>query len=300
MGDLHINSFKSVQIEALSKETKASLGYASGFICDYKGKYFLLTNWHVVSGRNFESKKIIHPSGTVPGYFNLTFQVAKNKTETNLEPMTCKINNLLLYDYTIEEQEVIISDTPLWTEHPERGSDIDIAAIEITSNLKNQEEIDTIAYELEKELDISFPLNVMDNVFIIGYPLKSTSTPNFYPIYKGATIASEPNMFKDLPMFYIDGKTKKGMSGSPVIKREPLKITQDKGVIKFSEGSTNLIGIYSGRERQAKDEYEAELGIVWRMKECIIPTIEQAFIADKVNNSFKELLFKLVSQTNKK
>jgi len=299
MGNIHINSFKSVQIEALSKETKASLGYATGFICNYKDKYFLLTNWHVVSGRNFESKEIIHASGAVPGYFNLTFQVGKNKTETSLQPMTCNIPNLVLYDYKIEEQKLIMGDTPLWIEHPEKGSDMDIAAIEITSDIPHHEEIATIAYEIEKESEKNFPLNVMDNVFIVGYPLKSTTTPNAYPIYKGATIASEPNVFKDLPMFYIDGKTKKGMSGSPVIKRENLKVTQDEAKISFTEGNVNLIGIYSGRERQSKDEHEAELGIVWRMIECIIPTIEQALIADTVNKSFKGVFSKIVTQAKK-
>jgi hypothetical protein len=38
-----------------------------------------------------------------------------------------------------------------------------------------------------------------------------------------------------------------------------------------------LVGIYSGRDRQERSEFEAELGIVWPYKECLMPIVE-AFV----------------------
>jgi hypothetical protein len=59
---IHINSFKAVQIEILTKETSASIGFATGFICEYKQRFFLVTNWHVLSGQNFETKHMVYPN----------------------------------------------------------------------------------------------------------------------------------------------------------------------------------------------------------------------------------------------
>ena len=118
----------------------------------------------------------------------------------------------------------------------------------------------------------------MDNVFIVGFPLKTNTTPNQYPIYKGATIASEPYLYK-VPMFYVDGKTKRGMSGSAVVKKHGMKVHQEPTQFRFNEGRLDLIGVYSGRDAVADSEYEAELGIVWPFDKCVAPIIE------KVNES---------------
>ncbi len=57
----------------------------------------------------------------------------------------------------------------------------------------------------------------MNQAFVTGYPLEASTTPNKFPIYKSGIIASEPMVFNSEPRFYIDGKTKKGYSGSPVV-----------------------------------------------------------------------------------
>jgi hypothetical protein len=277
MSDLHINSFKSVRIEGLAIDTKASLGFATGYLISYLGRKYLVSNWHVFTGRNFQTREIIHPSGTNPGYFNLTFFIAKDKTTKSIMPINCSIEKLSLYERDISFTDEIIYDynKPLWLEHKTK-KDIDVSLIDITDFLPIDDGIDIQFFDLEKELQKSdVNLSVMDDVFIIGYPLSSSTTPNDFPIYKNATIATEPKFFRQLPIFYIDGKTKKGMSGSPVIKKQPIKVVNDDNKISISEGRIDLIGTYSGRERQEKDLYEAELGIVWNLKETILEILQR-------------------------
>ncbi|PHN93501.1 hypothetical protein CSC80_11300 [Maribacter sp. 6B07] len=131
--------------------------------------------------------------------------------------------------------------------------------------------------DIDEEISKDLKIGIMDDIFVTGFPLKTNTTPNKFPIYKGATIASEPDIFNSLPMFYIDGKTKSGMSGSPVIKKDnTIKTIATPTGITLNQGRIGLAGVYSGRDRQEKDEYEAELGIVWRLKECLLPILESA------------------------
>lgn len=267
MGDIHINSFKSVQIEILAQNTKVLISLATGFLCNYKERIYLVTNWHVVAGKNSETKCLLHHSGAIPGFFNLKFQAGTDHTESTLKPTTLAFQ-IPLYDK---------SDVRLWHEHPEYASKIDVVVLDVTNNLPKdkllENSISVISYDLIKEIEKN-ELGVTDNVFIIGY-INLNRAPNNYPIYKSASIASEPNIVDpEFPVFYVDGKTKSGMSGSPVVKKHGMKVTNDNGGFRFTEGKVRLVGVYSGREKQGTDEYEAELGIVWKFNESVLPILE--------------------------
>ena len=114
----------------------------------------------------------------------------------------------------------------------------------------------------------------MDQAFVTGYPLSATTTPNGLPIYKSGTIASEPRIFDSEPRIYIDGKTKTGMSGSPVMVKQRTQPEKCDTLRGAAANTLDFIGIYSGRDRQEQSEFEAELGIVWPYRECLIPIIE--------------------------
>ena len=265
-GKIQNISLNSVRIEVLSENTKQNLGWASGSFCTYKKQIFLVTNWHVVSGRNFQTNNPIHHSGAIPGFLNLEFHVIRNASDKTFYHDECEINDVELFN----------DFKPTYKIHPVFGSKIDIAILNLTSIFELHSDVKILGYDLEKLNPIE--LHAMDDVFVVGFPLMSNTTPNKYPIYKNATIASEPDAFEsELPIFYVDGKTKSGMSGSPVVKRSRLnieKMNNQDALIKPEQ--ITFIGVYSGRERQEDDEYQAELGIVWRVQECILPIIEKA------------------------
>ena len=276
MGNIQAKSFTAVQIEPLSKETRIGLPMASGFMCSYKSRFYLVTNWHVVSGRNFETNEIMHNRGAIPGFLNLKFHIANEDSNGVANPSSYSINDIPLYKMVEDEEAKWSPEVPLWLEHPKLKQSVDVVCLDITEDITNLKIDNIIVYNIEEEIENGTSVNVMDNVFVIGFPLKSSTTPNGYPIYKGATIASEPNVKQKLPLFYIDGKTKKGMSGSAVILIERPKLENDRGVLKFYTANVYLVGVYSGRERQSKDEHEAEMGIVWNISGALLPILNKS------------------------
>lgn len=67
-----------VKIDAMSQGV--TLGPATGFIIDYRGDWYLVSAWHVFSGRDLWTGQPILKIGAIPDSFNLTFNVeAKNE-----------------------------------------------------------------------------------------------------------------------------------------------------------------------------------------------------------------------------
>jgi hypothetical protein len=192
MQRLHINSFKCCQIEILAERTKASLGFATGFLCIYKKQLFLVTNWHVATGRNFQTKKIMHNSGAVPGYFNLTYaySYSSNKNDTLRMPHFDTIEDFPLY----KDEDYIDS---WYLVHPIYDSQIDVIAIPIRIEIEGTENYEILCIDIEEELKKNTKIGIMDTVFIVGYPLETALTPNKFPIYKYGTVASEPDFYRE-------------------------------------------------------------------------------------------------------
>jgi len=151
---------------------------------------------------------------------------------------------------------------------------VDVVAIQVAA--KSLNEFNIFCVDIDTELQKNTEINVMDQAFVTGYPLEASTTPNKFPIYKSGIIASEPMIFNSEPRFYIVGKTKKGYSGSPVVMKQTDTSNNESKVNGFTHERLDFIGIYSGRDRQEETEFEAELGIVWPYKDCLLPILKQA------------------------
>ena len=105
---------------------------------------------------------------------------------------------------------------------------------------------------------------ISDDVFLIGYPLGISV--HQLPIWKRATVASEIQIDIDnLPKFYVDTASAKGMSGSPAIRRSMGGTTEDGSMMSNGMPMTKLLGVYSGRV-SPKGDASAQIGIVWKAK----------------------------------
>ena len=107
------------------------------------------------------------------------------------------------------------------------------------------------------------------DMFVIGYPF-GKSGGGYLPIWKHATIASEPNVaIDDLPKMYADTASRPGMSGSPVlvVTRAPYASSDGKfTTLDFGKKPTvRFVGVYSGRVGIA-DDLDTQLGVVWQLQ----------------------------------
>ena len=260
MSRIHEHSLRVAQVDVLAQKTKHKLSSATGFWCNYKNKIFFVTNWHVVSGRNFETNKPVDTKTcALPG--ELIIHGYAKQDHASHQPYELVID---LYDG---------NSNPIWQEHPVYRSKVDVVAININSSKLNG--FDIFCVNIDSELEKNIAINVMDQAFFTGYPLEASTTPNKFPIYKSGIIASEPLIFNSEPRFYIAGKTKKGYSGSPVVLKQATTTPQEPIINGFTHGKLDFIGIYSGRDRQEETEFEAELGIVWPYRDCLLPILQK-------------------------
>jgi hypothetical protein len=248
-------SFVPIKLEAFFNDTHLSTG--TGFFYAYKNDSYLITNWHIVSGRNPMNEQPLSKSGGIPNNLHLKIPHGKKVTDSQ---------------FVIRWKEITVNlyndDEPIWLVHPVHHHKVDVAAIELSGNEEttfitaNSPDLKLYNIRIYPSLD----------VYIIGYPLGMSGGASF-PIWKRATIASEPEIDIDnLPKFFVDTATREGMSGSPVYAQETgFWIPEGSNNIKdsvFGKGR-RLIGIYSGRIG-AEDEFKAQLGVIWK-----ISTIEE-------------------------
>ncbi len=220
------------------------------FFIERSGDFYLITNWHNVTGKNPLNNEWLCYSAVSPEL--LRVKIYKNQ------------EMLELIDFEVK----LLDDegNRLWFEHPTYFHNVDVVAIKVTIP------DDMIVMSPETFIE---PFNenteaaVKDDVFILGYPFGLT-VGNIFPIWKRASIASEPTIDIDnLPKLYVDTATRQGMSGSPVIYKERRQMSigdGDPGTpnVKFSRNHMKFIGIYSGRI--GDDEMKAQLGIVWKSR----------------------------------
>jgi hypothetical protein len=234
-------NFAIVRLKSFFDETL--LGHATGFfyygLSNNKPNHWLVTNWHVLTGRNADDpSQILHPKSALPNRVSLTLTI--NAGQPEYESVT---------DERLLQQELFFElynkdGLALWRQH-ERKNEMDVAIINTRGFLSTRFHYVGIN-ELPMQNDMS--IEIGNEVFILGYPLGFTHFMNT-PIWKRGSIASEPNL--ETPeartRVVIDATTRQGMSGSPVVMRAKTHYVAEGGEIKTQINATRWIGIYASR-----------------------------------------------------
>ena len=209
------------------------------------GRLMLVTNWHVVSGRNNETGRVIHAMGAVP-----------DRLEIHL-PQSERLSAPTIVTSPLTQAD----GQPAWFDHPVSGSAIDVAALPFPEHPFDARAILAIndLPWLALKRRIGMPL------FILGYPFGRTGAG--FPVWKKGTFASEPYLSpsRTMPFLTVDSASRPGMSGSPVIMRVHGEIELsdgDRGHVQNGDGGMDFVGIYSGRFH-TKDDNDAQLARVW-------------------------------------
>ena len=213
------------------------LTQGSAFVVEHQDRWFLVTNMHVLTGRDPVAGK---PTGTAAAMPE-TLAVWHNSADG--------LGHWVQVNYELYDED----GRARWYEHP-ASPHWDLVAIQIAP----KPELIYIPYEfttagnntvLEPGADLS----------IIGFPF-GTSSDGRFAIWSRATVASDPDLdYSGRPTFLVDSRSRDGQSGSPVIFRSD-SARYENGSISIG-GSTvvQLFGIYSGRISDQSD-----LGIVWK------------------------------------
>ena len=258
-----------------------TLSSATAFYFESDGKWFLITNWHVVSGRNFLTGEPIDGGGEPT---SLVAKLSSYDIEGSKEgEFAIWPHDLSLYE----------GEHPVWLEHPCLGRLCDVVAIPTERPETCPKFMHNAANLISVGPNSNIPIRPGGDVFIIGFP-RSISVGFGLPLWKSGYIASEPQYDVDLdgkptqfgrmeggirvPAFFVDAQTRKGISGSPVFARyfgtwdmndpyakvdfEDPEFGDRDDVALWSEG-TRFVGCYSGRI-VGDNVAEAGLGLCWR------------------------------------
>lgn len=238
---ININSLKSLYITLYFNDIK--LGTATGFLINNNERLYLITNRHVVTGRNNQTNECLNKMGAVP-----------NKMKIWIPQYTGDFYTWSNVDYELYNQE----QNPIWLEHKEFKNKVDVVAIDLGKNT-----INTFYYNLKSD----YKTIVTEQLYIVGYPFGFDVNPKNgkYAIWTSGRAASDPDLNlningEQLPAFLVDARTRSGQSGSPVIYYSDNGMMRENSGFSIYEGPiTKEIGIYSGRINS-----ESDLGYVWK------------------------------------
>ena len=216
------------------------LATATGFTISLGDRSYLITNWHVVTGRDADTDACLdRKNAGVPDRLVVRFH-AKN----------------MLGTWATLEIPLFSSDgIPVWIEHP-LGSKVDVVALPLDPPAN------VAIYPLDLSLaKTDIVVSPAMPVSVIGFPL-GLSAGESWPIWKTGHVASDPDMdFQPgRPAFLIDATTRSGMSGAPVVLRLNGGYFNSEGGYTMAGGiSTKFMGVYAGRIHE-----DSEIGRVWR------------------------------------
>jgi hypothetical protein len=267
-------SFSSVKLDLFSKDG-IRLKPASGFIVKAVNQYYLITNWHVLSGRDIITREL-QESVVKPYTLKTSLHIHGGHGEKRA-PLSMGMRKRItvqLYDD---------NDSPRWIERRTNEGNqhmVDIVALPIQVNLtlrlfsgnipgininkgswdENTDYWTKISAIPISAIDTDVEYGPPDTVHVIGYPIgwePDGTDRTSSAFWRTSFIASEiyePGM-RRADSFFIDPCAPEGMTGSPVVGMKSDRI--------------KLLGVYSDCSTA---EFGANAGFVcgaWLMKELI-------------------------------
>jgi hypothetical protein len=236
---IELNQFSLTTIPLEQYFNNTRLGQGTGFVWKQRERYYLVTNWHVLSMQDFFTGDNLRKDGGRPNIL---------RTLLNIETGS----------FAKEQRNIAIKDSdgrPLWFVHPKKR--VDVAVLPLSSGLEG-----VTLYPLNDLANTPLRIKIGMEVFILGYPFE-IKMPAF-PIWKRGSIASEPDLVRLVDDYiFVDTASRPGMSGAPVIRRSMTNHLLETGDVAITPQTlTKFIGVYSGR-LHTDQPHEAQIGLVW-------------------------------------
>jgi Trypsin-like peptidase domain len=287
-------SYATTRIEVLCNDNVISFG--TGFVLKYAKTYGLVTNWHVLSGRNPITGGLLSKHAAIPD---------KIKFHVTVVTQECLADGRLSTTLYFKPIQMALQNNGknIWGEITKNGYIIDVALIPLNDIVEELNEKNTILAHIDankvtlkrdfkpkkrkrltnvthENLSYYYP-SVGKDVFILGYP-RGVELSGVFPIWKRGSVASEPqasissNGHKYDNLIYVDALIKEGMSGAPVIvlpNKGDIFVTDDGTNVEARDNEPHFVGVYAGRDGVTQEEYEFSIGRVWKAQ-----TVTELFI----------------------
>lgn len=248
-------------------KTGSPMGDGTAFLYRYDGKVYLVTAGHNFSGRHAEDDSFgSHAVGPTHVRIGLRCPPPPGGRYDLTKPQ--EIRRLLI--------PIIDNDgNPEWFEHPQYGRRVDIAVLPFDLTDPNVLIDPYEAQPTTPPTSLDPRMRPTEDVFVVGYPYGLQSGIDL-PLWIRGTIASEPAFYwrsklgLELPLFLVDGRTRRGQSGAPVIFFRPpntLFLTPEHQIGYTKGTQSKLLGVYSGRAFAEGDTGSSDLGFCWRIGE---------------------------------
>ena len=244
-----VDNFTTFSCFVVTQKNNKPLNFATGFFLRSSDSItYFITNNHV-AGLEYFVNEYKEMSGVMPADSSIPDKL-----------------NIRIYDtsygkFSLMNVDLVKNGTSTCIKFYENEKNpatlLDIIAIPLD---KNQSKIINPKFVLDKSYtEKNLLLSPATDLFVVGFPLNYGSN-SLLPIWKKGTVASEANLLKvGESSFFIDGTSRKGMSGSPVYYR--MLSLEGNADYTASRGSiTYLVGIYSAQST------DAELGTVTRLE----------------------------------
>lgn len=248
-----VDQFSLVSVRLVLHRAGESTGMATGVLVHNEKRWFLVSNYHVLAGRDPITNTPQNQHGLLPD----EVQVWIRRSPKHFDWGAWRFP---LLDRT---------QMPLFA-HAAVPPVVDLTAlpIEMPEGAAPQALPLGLCWE-----DLFTEVGM--EVAVVGFPFDITGG-GVLPVWKTGHIASEPLVpLPDLggPCFLVDASTRGGMSGSPVYQRSYGFHRTEDGKLQSPSGTrTKWLGIYSGRVFPSKAVREADpeaqlstdIGIVWK------------------------------------
>jgi Trypsin-like peptidase domain len=231
-------SLATVPLEMLFNNTSLSIG--TGFLWSIDNQFFLITNWHNLSGRDPFTGKHLSKTAAAPNELRIWWNTKG------------KLGEKFAAVHDIRDAQ----GAPLWWIHPTHGNKVDVVALPVAKHPNAN------MYPINSMPTSPLVIQIGMDVFVLGYPFGIG--PAGLPIWKRGSIASEPDLAAAGQLhILVDTASRPGMSGSPVIRRSWGTHMLEGGNISMGAGTaTKFAGVYSGR-LASTDPLDAQLGLTW-------------------------------------
>lgn len=129
----------------------------------------------------------------------------------------------------------------LWRQGTDTAGDIDVAVIELEKSALPEKFLYR-AFGPEHLCDPEDHVEIGSSVLVVGFPLGFHDSLHHMPVARQAVVASSFGFrFQGMGYFLTDGRTHRGISGAPVVMRQPGPEGDDKGL------PWKLLGVHSAR-----------------------------------------------------